>query len=49
MQYQVTVSFLIYADDGNHAMDQINALLSDVEGLNDRYEICSVCDEYNIN
>lgn len=47
MQYQITVSFLVYANDSDHAVDQLRALLDGIDGVNDRYQVCSICDEYN--
>jgi hypothetical protein len=42
MIYKVIVEFIVYADDEEHATDQVTAILDDAEGLNDRFDIVSV-------
>lgn len=40
--YKVSVEFLVYADNRDHAFDQIRASLDSCEEINDRYEIIKV-------
>ncbi len=41
-QFKVVVDFIVYADCNSHARAIVDGLLSDTEGLNDRYEIMNV-------